>query len=62
MSYVDEVLELVKKKNASEPEFIQAVTEVLNSLRPVVEANEVFIKIPQTFVLFFYFTTFPGSA
>lgn len=39
MSYVDEVLELVKKKNASEPEFIQAVTEVLNSLRPVVEAN-----------------------
>jgi len=40
MSYVDEVLELVKKKNASEPEFIQAVTEVLNSLRPVVEANE----------------------
>lgn len=38
MSYVDEVLELVKKKNASEPEFIQAVTEVLNSLRPVVEA------------------------
>ncbi|MDE5700756.1 MAG: NADP-specific glutamate dehydrogenase [Lachnospiraceae bacterium] len=40
MSYVDEVLELVKKKNASEPEFIQAVTEVLNSLKPVVEANE----------------------
>ena len=40
MSYVDEVLELVKKKNASEPEFLQAVTEVLNSLRPVVEANE----------------------
>ena len=44
MSYVDEVLELVKKKNASEPEFIQAVTEVLNSLRPVVEANEEFYK------------------
>ena len=39
MSYVDEVLELVKKKNAGEPEFIQAVTEVLNSLRPVVETN-----------------------
>ncbi len=44
MSYVDEVLELVKKKNASEPEFIQAVTEVLNSLRPVVEANEELYK------------------
>ncbi len=44
MSYVDEVLELVKKKNAIEPEFIQAVTEVLNSLRPVVEANEELYK------------------
>ena len=33
MSYVDEVLESVKKKNASEPEFLQAVTEVLDSLR-----------------------------
>ncbi len=40
MSYVDEVLELVQKKNASEPEFLQAVEEVLNSLRPVIEANE----------------------
>ncbi len=39
-TYVDEVLESVKKKNASEPEFIQAVTEVLNTIRPVVEANE----------------------
>ena len=35
MSYVDEVLERVREKNASEPEFLQAVTEVLNSLRPV---------------------------
>ena len=40
MSYVEEVLELVKKKNASEPEFIQAVTEVFESLKPVIEANE----------------------
>ena len=40
MSYVDEVLALVKAKNASEPEFIQAVTEVLESLRAVVDANE----------------------
>ena len=40
MSYVDEVLELVQKKNASEPEFLQAVEEVLNSLRPVIEKNE----------------------
>ena len=40
MGYVDEVLELVSKRDASQPEFIQAVTEVLNSLRPVVEKNE----------------------
>ena len=40
MGYVDEVLELVSKKNADQPEFLQAVTEVLNSLRPVVDANE----------------------
>ena len=40
MSYVDEVLALVAKKNANEPEFLQAVDEVLNSLRPVIDANE----------------------
>ena len=40
MSYVDEVLERVVKENPHEPEFHQAVREVLDSLRPVVEANE----------------------
>lgn len=40
MSYVDEVIESVVAKNPSEPEFHQAVKEVLESLRPVVEANE----------------------
>ena len=40
MSYVDEVIELVVKQNPNEPEFHQAVKEVLNSLRPVVEKNE----------------------
>lgn len=40
MSYVDEVLERVIAKNPAEPEFHQAVKEVLNSLRPVIEANE----------------------
>ena len=40
MSYVDEVLARVKEKNASQPEFLQAVEEVLESLRPAVEANE----------------------
>ena len=40
MSYVDEVLARVKTKNASQSEFLQAVEEVLDSLRPAVEANE----------------------
>lgn len=40
MAYVDEVLELVVKQNPDQPEFHQAVKEVLDSLRPVVEANE----------------------
>ncbi|HIU67007.1 MAG TPA: NADP-specific glutamate dehydrogenase [Candidatus Caccomorpha excrementavium] len=40
MGYVDEVMESVQKKNASEPEFLQAVKEVLDSLRPIVDVNE----------------------
>lgn len=40
MSYIDEIIELVERKNPSEPEFHQAVKEVLNSLRVVIEANE----------------------
>lgn len=40
MSYVDEVYEKVVAKNAAEPEFLQAVKEVLDSLRPVIDANE----------------------
>ena len=35
--YLIDLLETVKKRNAGEPEFIQAVTEVLISLEPVVE-------------------------
>ncbi|WP_028510444.1 NADP-specific glutamate dehydrogenase [Ruminococcus sp. NK3A76] len=40
MSYVDEVLESVIAKNPAEPEFHQAVREVLESIRPVIEKNE----------------------
>ena len=40
MSYVDEVIEQVIRQNPAEPEFHQAVKEVLESLRVVVEANE----------------------
>ena len=40
MSYVDEVLEKVKKRDADQPEFLQAVTEVLETLKPVIEQDE----------------------
>ena len=40
MYYVDEVLQKVISKNPGEPEFHQAVKEVLETIRPVVEAHE----------------------
>jgi len=39
MSYVNGVMELVLKRNPSEPEFHQAVREVLDTLGPVLERN-----------------------
>ena len=44
MSYVDKVLENLAQKSANEPEFMQAVTEVLESLRPVIDANPQYEK------------------
>ncbi len=35
--YLQDVLENVKKRNAGEPEFIQTVTEVLETIEPVIE-------------------------
>ena len=40
MSYVNEILERVAAQNPDQPEFLQAVTEVLESLRVVIEKNE----------------------
>ena len=40
MSYVDEVYARVVRENPSQPEFHQAVREVLDSLRAVIECNE----------------------
>ena len=40
MSYVDEVYERVVAQNPGENEFHQAVKEVLDSLRLVIDANE----------------------
>ena len=40
MTYVEEVMERVKKFNPGEPEFHQAVQEVLDSIAPAVAAHE----------------------
>ena len=39
MSYVSTQLELLKKRIPTDQEFIQAATEVLTSLEPVIQAN-----------------------
>jgi len=40
MDLVQEVLEIVKKRNPNEPEFLQAVTEVLESIEPAVQRHK----------------------
>jgi len=40
LSYVDEVIETIIEQNPAEPEFHQAVREVMESLRVVIEENE----------------------
>jgi len=42
--YVDSVLETVRKRNAGEPEFLQAVEEVLESLKPVMQKHKKYEK------------------
>ena len=42
--YISEVLEAVRKKNASEPEFVQTVEEVFKSIEPVVEKHPEYQK------------------
>ena len=42
--YLLKVIEDVKKRNPGEPEFHQTVTEVLESLEPVVEQNPIYIE------------------
>ncbi len=40
MSYISEVIEATRAKNSDQPEFLQTVSEVLESLAPAVEKNE----------------------
>lgn len=44
MSLMNELIEKVKAKNPAEPEFHQAVTEVLESLEPTIEKHPEFVK------------------
>jgi len=44
MTYIEMVLERIKKRNSSEPEFIQAVEEVFKSLEPVIEKHPEYVK------------------
>lgn len=39
MTYVEQAFERIKLRNANEPEFLQAVEEVFESLRPVIEKH-----------------------
>jgi len=48
MSLIPEILETVKRRNANEPEFLQAVTEVFGSIEPVVARHK---KYQETKVL-----------
>ena len=41
MSYLNDIMEKVIQRNPHEPEFHQAVKEVLSSLRPVIDKNSV---------------------
>ena len=43
-AYVKSVIDAVAKKNANEPEFVQTVTEVFESLVPVIEQNPEYEK------------------
>jgi len=45
MTYVERVLEQVRTKHAHEPEFIQAVTDVLTSLEPVIAKHPEYEKV-----------------
>ena len=44
MSYVDQVLQEINSRFKDQPEFLQAVAEVFNSLRPVIKENEEVFK------------------
>ena len=44
-AYVQKVIENVKAKHASEPEFVQTIEEVLSSLSPVMDKHPEYEKV-----------------
>ena len=44
-NYINEVLKEVEKKNPGQPEFLQAVTEVLSSLSPIIDSNKEYQRL-----------------
>ncbi|MFO7734727.1 MAG: Glu/Leu/Phe/Val dehydrogenase dimerization domain-containing protein, partial [bacterium] len=44
MSYINDIIEKTREKNQAQPEFIQAVEEVLESLEPTVEKHPEFVE------------------
>jgi glutamate dehydrogenase (NADP+) len=40
MGYIQDTLEIVRKRNAGEPEFLQAVTEVFESIEPAIQRHK----------------------
>ena len=44
-AYVERVIEEVKVKHASEPEFVQTVEEVFSSISPVIDAHPEYEKV-----------------
>ena len=44
MAYIERVLDEVRTKNCNEPEFIQSVEEVLNTIKPFVDSNDIYEK------------------
>jgi glutamate dehydrogenase (NADP+) len=43
-AYVDQVFETIKKRNAGEPEFLQAVTEVFRSIAPALDRHPEYVE------------------
>ncbi|NLB36261.1 MAG: NADP-specific glutamate dehydrogenase [Clostridiales bacterium] len=44
MSYIHDIIHRVEEQNKNQPEFVQAATEVLTSIAPVIEKNQIYQK------------------